>query len=273
LKPFCAGTVGWFSAFVAAFGCHGGFGGGFGFGAGFGGGGFGRGGGGFGAGFGGGGFGNAGGFGSCKLDLLTQKSVQKDLKLSKKQLKDLNVIHTKHQEGTRRLFANMRFDTLLKESDALPKKYQELAETTAEAVEDILTSQQRKRLREISWQQRGRLALSDPEAAEALKLTEEQRQNIQDIQADAAKEMRAEAMKQMQGAFDLGGNPFDVQKALAKMQNGQKTLAKLQKSFAELQKNAGETLLDVLTTEQRTRWKELLGKPFKEESRKRGKSR
>ena len=47
-----------------------------------------------------------------------------------------------------------------------------------------------------------------PEAADALKLTQEQSQQIQKMQMDAAKEIQTRTMKEMQGLFDLNGNPF-----------------------------------------------------------------
>jgi len=75
--------------------------------------------------------------------------------------------------------------------------------------------------------------------------------------------MQAKAMKEMQGLFNLNGNPFDVQKAFEKMQNGQKALQKMQKDLAEFQTSLGERLLSVLTEEQRSRWTELQGKPLK----------
>src|SRR5262249_44155770 len=117
------------------FGCTGGFG--FGYGSGFGGGGgggfgYGR---GFGSGRGGGfGYGKGNGFssgsgnglGSCKLAPLTQKSVQRELKLSKDQVKKLKTLQGKQQERMLRLGGDPRLDSRFKEPDALVKQLEEL---------------------------------------------------------------------------------------------------------------------------------------------------
>jgi hypothetical protein len=255
------------------FGCQGGSGGGLGFGTSSGGGG------GFGVGIGGGvGFGAGGAdfarafaakgsaCGVCKLDPLLQKTVQKDLKLSKQQLQKLTLLQAKQQQSARQLMMSIRFDTLIKEPDSMRKKLLELSKAAERGVEDILTPAQRKRLQEIFWQQRGGLALADPEAADALKLSQEQRQKIQTIQVDAAKEMQARAMKEMQELFNPNGNPFDkkMQKSQkASEQKSQKASEKIQKNLAELQKSIAERLVRVLTDEQRERWTELQGKPLK----------
>jgi Spy/CpxP family protein refolding chaperone len=235
-------------------GCGGGFGG-FGYGAGFG---TGSGGGGFGGGGSGG-----GGFASCRLAPLLQKPVQRELKLTANQLKKLRELQAKQEEGMRRMTAGINFETLFKSPDSLTKQYQELAATAEKTVDEILTVPQRQRLREISLQQRGGHALPDPDVAEALKLTEEQRQQIQTVQIEAGKELQTLAMHEMQGLMEFKGNPFDFRQAFDKMGKGQKAFEKLVKKSEELSKSTSKKLLDVLTPEQTDEWKKLLGKPFK----------
>src|SRR5260370_27043551 len=104
-------------------------------------------------------------------------------------------LEAKQQESMRLLLVNLRFDTLLKETDAMQKTWQELSKSAQKGVDEILTPKQRQRLQEISLQQRGGHALNDPDVAEALKLTPEQRQKIQAIQVEAAKEMKGQDMK------------------------------------------------------------------------------
>src|SRR5262245_54256793 len=257
----------------SGFGCTGGgfgfgYGSGFGAGGGFGGGGGGSGGGfGTGGGFGGGGGGSGSGFGSCKLAPLTQKSVQRELNLTKDQLTKLKTLQAKQQESMLRLFTELKPDVLLKEPDALAKKCEELAKTAEKAVDEILTVSQRKRLQEISLQQRGGHALTDPGVAQALKLTPEQQRKIQTIETEAAKEVQGLALKEMRGVFEFDGNLLNMQKAFESMRKNQKAFERLQKKFEQLQKATGAKLMDVLTPEQKTKWKELAGKPFKGTSR------
>jgi RNA polymerase sigma factor (sigma-70 family) len=236
-------------------GCGGGFGG-FGYGAGFG---TGSGGGGF----GGGGGSTGGGFANCRLAPLLQKPVQRELKLTANQLKKLRELQAKQEDGMRRMMTGLNFETLFKAPDTLTKQYQELAATAEKAVDEILTGPQRQRLREISLQQRAGHALADPDVAETLKLTEEQRQQIQAIQLESGKELQTLAMKEMQGLMEFKGNPFDFRQAFDKMGKGQKAFEKLAKKSEELSKSTSKKLLDVLTPEQNDDWKKLLGKPFK----------
>jgi RNA polymerase sigma factor (sigma-70 family) len=251
LAPWGSGAPG-----ASGFGCRGGwggFGGGFG-GGGGGGGGFGGGGGGgsgFGGGFGGWGGGDGGSFGSCKLAPLTQKAVQQELKLTREQQKKLQDLQARQQEGLRRVIAGLRPETFLQDADALQKKLEELGTKAEKAVDDLLTGDQRARLKEISLQQRGGHALTDAEVAEALQLTEEQRQKVQAIQADAAKEMQGLGAREMQGLFQ---SPSPVA-----MQNAYQRIAK---KMEEITKDTGDKLLDLLTTDQKAKWKELTGKPF-----------
>jgi hypothetical protein len=152
---------------------------------------------------------------------------------------------------------------VFKEPDALQKSWAELAETAEMAVGEILTAKQRKRLDEISLQQRGGSALSDPQVAEALKLTEKQQQQIQATQLAAAKEMQDLALEQMKGFFDFNGNPLAMQNALEKMRKNQQAFQKLGQQVQQLSRATSEKLLNVLTQEQKTKWKELTGKPFR----------
>jgi RNA polymerase sigma factor (sigma-70 family) len=236
---------------TSSFGCQGGGFGGFGYGFGSG------------SGFGGGGgFGGGSSFASCKLAPLTHPAVRRELKLSTIQLKKLKKLRADQQKGMRRLFSSLRPDTFFKEPDALQKKWAELAREAEQAVAKILTAKQQKRLEEISLQQRGGFALTDPKVAEALKLTREQQQQIQTIQAGLAKEVQQLGLKQMKRFMELGKNPFDVGKAFDKMRKNQKAFQKLAKEVEKLSQAASEKLLGVLTKEQKTKWKELTGKPF-----------
>src|SRR5262249_11199471 len=160
--------------------------------------------------------------------------------------KKLQELQAKQQESLRRLLAGVRPETFLQDADALPKKLDELGTKAEKAVDDLLTGDQRARLKEISLQQRGGHALADAEVGEALQATEAQRQKVQAIQADAAKEMQGLGARQMQGLIQ---SPSPVA-----MQNAYQRMAK---KMEEITKDTGDKLLDLLTTDQKAKWKEL----------------
>lgn len=171
----------------------------------------------------------AGGFGGGQLMLLGQKSVQEELKLSDQQIEKVKELAKKNREG----FKDLKD---LSEEDRR-KKLADTAAANKKALAEILKSDQRKRLKEISLQTRGGSALADPEVASALKLSDEQKEKIKSI--------REESRGKGRGGFT-----------------------------PEARKAAQEKLMGVLTDDQKTTWKTMTGEPFKGEiQRFRGKGR
>jgi RNA polymerase sigma factor (sigma-70 family) len=231
-------------------------GGGFGFGSGAGGG--------FGLGFGSGmGFGMGSGTGSGKLSLLSQKAVQRELRLSEKQLKGLRDLQNKQQQTLRRmvpqdpLAAFRDPGAAMKNLQEASEKAKELAKEMDTAIEDLLSEKQNKRLREISLQQQRGHALEDPSVAEALELTREQRKQLQEIEAEGMKALQELGLQTMGNLFQAGANPMAVQRASEKVT----------KKMQEIWDETGEKLLRVLTSEQRATWQKMTGEPFKAGSR------
>jgi hypothetical protein len=167
--------------------------------------------------------------------LLSNPSVQKELKLSDEQIDKAKKVAQDLREKYKEDFAKIR--------DAKPEeraqKFQELSgKISAEArkaVAGILKPEQAKRLRQIELQQAG---LNDVEAQKALKVSDEQKKKLQGISEDANKERR-EIVKSANGNF---------QEAVEKM-------AKLRKETREKQEK-------VLTEEQKKEWKAMQGEPF-----------
>ena len=170
----------------------------------------------------GGGF---GGFGGGTVFLLTQKSVQDELKLSEKQVAQVKEL----QEKQRGSFQGLR-DLSQEERQ---KKMREQAEATQKAVAGILKPEQLKRVKQIALQQQGARAVATEEVAKALKITDEQKTKILEIQTKSREEMRG-----------LG--------------RGEEARTKIQ----ELMKATNEKVMGVLTAEQKKTLKELQGKPF-----------
>jgi hypothetical protein len=164
------------------------------------------------------------------LLLLGNESVQKDLKLSDDQIKDVKAAAKKAQE------ARQGLQDLDREERT--KKIQEIAKESDKAVTKILKDDQKKRLKQISLQVQGARAFADAAVAKELKLTADQKKKIKAIQDDAQKEI-TEARQ------DAG----DDRQAL-------------QKKIAEIRKSTNDKAMKELTDDQKTKWKEMTGKKF-----------
>ncbi len=185
------------------------------------------------------GFGGGRGPGGNSLGLLMQKSVQDELKMSDEQVKKA----TEEVEKQRESFAGLR-DLSREERQA---KMQESAKANQAVLADILKDDQLKRFKQISLQQRGGQALADPEVAQALGLSTEQKDRIHAIQEASQNDMRE--------LFQAGGGGDREE---------------MRKKAEALRTSVNEKSTAVLSAEQQTKWKEMNGEPFKGEIRRQG---
>jgi len=169
------------------------------------------------------------------LMLLNQESVQKELKLTDEQKPKIDDLRQKSREKMQEIFQG--------DEGERPKKMQELNAETRKALEGILNPEQGKRLLEIVYQQRGAMAFSDPDVAKALNLTEEQQGKVKTINDETQAAMR--------GLFTPGQAPDEDTR----------------NKMNDLRTKSGEKLLALLTPEQKTKWTQLQGEPFKGEIR------
>jgi Spy/CpxP family protein refolding chaperone len=175
--------------------------------------------------------GRAGGMGGDLSFLLSQPSVQTELKLSEEQRKKATELAEKQRGGFQEL-RNLS-------QDERRKKFAERAEANRKSVAEILEPAQLKRVEQISLQQQGAAAYGRPEVVAALGLTSEQQEKFKAIHEESREKMRA--------AFQ-GGRP-DRDKLEA------------------VRKSAIEQTGALLTAEQKTKWRELTGEPFTGEIR------
>jgi Spy/CpxP family protein refolding chaperone len=175
-----------------------------------------------------------GGFGASPLMLLGQKSVQEELKLTDEQVKQVTELQEK-QRANRPDFQGLG-------REEIQKKMAELRKTENEAIAKILKPEQLKRAKQIALQQQVRFgigfALNNEEIAKSLKITDEQKEKLREIQG--------KAREQMQG---LGRDEEGAKKR------------------QEIMKATNEKVEGVLTAEQKTKLKGLQGEPFKGEIR------
>ncbi len=199
----------------------------------------------------GGGFGRGGGrgmFGGGGLMMLGIPEVQKELKMTPDQIEQVKTKGPDVQKAVRGIFEEAGgFQALrdMSEEDRgkLMAKVQELQ---TKAVASVLNTDQSKRFHQLELQQAGAQALSRKDVAEALKITDEQKEKLAAVQKE-----NGEAMRQI---FQSGGNPMDMT---------EDERAAMMKKMQALRKSSSDKSFAVLTPEQAKSWKEMIGEPFK----------
>jgi hypothetical protein len=185
----------------------------------------------------GGGRGMAGG---GALALLRDKGVQQELKLTADQIKAVDAAAKKQEETMQAARGGGgNFQELFQKLQAINKE-----------ATDTLKPDQKKRLHQLELQQRGLSALAAPAnprnpnpqpspLAKELNITEAQQKQIQDIVAANREKMR------------------DIR------QNAAGNREEIAKKTAELNKNTNEKIMGILTADQKAKWKEMTGEPYK----------
>mgnify|MGYP001045004619 CR=1 FL=1 len=102
----------------------------------------------------------------------------------------------------------------------------------------VLNESQKKRLRELELQAMGPMAFLQPEVADELKLTQEQRSRLQGIVT--------QQMQQLRERFQGGG--FGQGQGI--------------QNFQQMREQMEKQMLEVLTPAQREKWQQMQGKPF-----------
>lgn len=181
--------------------------------------------------------GRGGAGGTMSVTIVQQKSVQDELKLSADQIEKLKQVGTKLRES----FGGGGGGG---DREEARKKFAEAAQAAEKDVAGILSADQAKRLKEITLQQSGPLALARPDVAKDVGLTDEQQAKVKEI-TDA---YSAEARTQFQAG---GGGGGDREEARKKREAARK--------------ETGDKLLALLKDDQKKAWEKLVGEPFKGE--------
>ena len=181
-----------------------------------------------------------GGMGMGGPMLLTNKSVQEELKLDSDQVEKATKIAREQGEKVR--------DELQGLQDLSPEQRREKLETVQQSVRratfqalregNALKDEQLRRFMQIDLQQRGVNGLSSPFVAQRLNLSDEQKAKIKTIVDEQPAKMR-EIMQSASGDF-----------------------AAAREKMVALRKEALDKAKDVLNSEQKDQYKEMLGSPF-----------
>ena len=180
--------------------------------------------------------GRGGAGGTSSVTLTQQKSVQDELKLSEEQVEKLKQVATKMRES----FGGGGGGG---DREEARKKFEEARQAAEKDMNGILSADQAKRLKEITLQQTGPMALARPDVAKEVGLTDDQQAKVKEIADAAAAEMRAQ--------FQAGGAGGDREEARKKREAARK--------------ETSDKVLAVLKDDQKKAWEKLNGEPFKGE--------
>lgn len=219
-----------------------------------------------------GGFGGFGG-GDVNTLVLTNAALQEDLKVTAAQKEKFKAVadkQTEIQKTMGEMFSKGKDGFDKDKFTELREKMTKVGEEGKKVVEDTLTADQKKRLKQISIQVMQFSVFNDPEAkaekgkgkgfggfplseaqkavvkevGEALKLSDKQKSTVKGVVDEFNKEQR----EVMQEAF---GGGFDQEK-----------MAAANKKVDRLRKDAWEKIEDALNSDQKAAWKGLVGERF-----------
>jgi hypothetical protein len=180
--------------------------------------------------------GGAGGLGA----LLTNDSVQKELKLEKEAIDKVKEAVTKVQDAHKDDTAKLRDLTGEERRTKTAELTATMNDETLKAVGDILKPEQIKRLKQIDVQQAGAQAFTRADVVKALSLKDDQKDKIKTIAADMTK-----ALADLRAA---GGG------AAGRAANQEKITA--------LRKETMDKVVGLLTDDQKKAFKEMTGDAF-----------
>jgi hypothetical protein len=187
--------------------------------------------------------GRRGQLGGGGIQLLRNADVQKELKMTQAQIDKIDAKQQELRQAQRDAFGGGNPQDLSAEDRQ--KAMAKIQEAQKKALTDILDATQLKRYHQLELQQQGPLALTRKEVAEELKLTDEQKTKITDIQRQVTEETRA------------------ARQGVNFQQLSAEEREKLTKKTQEIQKAAGEKVVALLTDEQKKKWTEMQGEIVK----------
>jgi hypothetical protein len=180
--------------------------------------------------------------------LISNESVQKELKLTPDQVEKATAAARSVQEKHPLDFQSLQDLSPEERREKMMARTKTVDEETVKELKGILSADQIKRLKQIELYNQGANAFNNPDVQKALNLTNDQKEKIKTIAADAQEEMRG-----LRGQGGQGGDR-----------------AEMQKKMAEFRKHTMEKVIAVLDNNQKDKWKEMTGTPFEVQMQGRG---
>jgi Spy/CpxP family protein refolding chaperone len=185
---------------------------------------------------GGAGFGG-GMMGGGVAQLLANEGVQKELKLTDEQKTKVK----EFADAQRAKMADLRPQPGEQpDREKMQAAMKAATEASDKFVKDTLNADQQKRIKQIQYQAMGMRAFSNEDVAKALSLTDEQKEKIKTLGADAQK---------------------DMQDLRADLQGGGDAATEARKKMTSLNKEYLAKATDTLTADQKKTWKDMTGEP------------
>ena len=192
---------------------------------------------------GGKGFGGGGG----PAGLLQSKTVRDDLKVTADQAAKLKTWQAEFGPKMREMMQDKLKDIPREEMrEKFPEIQAEVAKATYKELAEVLKSDQVKRLKQIELQVGGLRALTAPETAAALKVTDDQKEKLKSIIDESQKDMRD--LGEEYGARFPGQRPTDPDKA-----------KEFDQKSAQITKEAMTKALGLMSADQKATYTQLQG--------------
>ena len=201
--------------------------------------------------------------------LLRSEQVQGELKLKDEQKSKLSEMAEEQRAQMRERFGGQDRGNREEMSEAerqaqrekMMKEFQERAKKTEEQIRGILDAEQFKRLKQIEMQQQGVNALTRPDIAQALGLTEEQQLKMKEV-FESAQKQRQEMSEEQRSLFQGFRDATDEQRATMR-----EKMEQFRTKGEAIQKETQQKAMGLLTADQKEKLKGLMGTPFKLEQR------
>lgn len=182
--------------------------------------------------------GRMGGMMGGGINLLSNKSVQKELKMTDEQIEKADKAVTEMREKMMAKMGDLRDLEPAERQEKMQSVMKEMGTESKKITDELLKPEQAKRLDQISLQSRGASALADPELQTKLKMTDEQKEKVQNLNEDTMAQMR------------------DLRQEMQDDPEGTR------KKIQDLQKETNAKAMALMTDDQKAMWKDMTGEPF-----------
>jgi hypothetical protein len=203
---------------------------------------------------------------AANVRLLMSKPIQKELALTEAQRTKMNKHADYHKIRVQQFGEKLQKSG--KDPNPVDPEFLAIMETLKKNVLAELNPKQLRRLRELSLQQVGLVAVLDDKVAAKLGINGSQLKQIRDLYTAGSNEARELVKKEVGAALAEFKNvkpKTDAEKKSVESKAQQKVAGvekRLEPQVNKIRANTRDKMLAVLTTEQKTSFKALQGKPF-----------
>lgn len=168
---------------------------------------------------------------AIEVMLVRQKSVQGELKTTPEQNQKIHAFADKQWQKVKAMKGSSESER--------DREFEKMAKANQEFLQNTLRPEQVKRLNEIAMQVAGLLWVMRSDVASALNMTDEQKQKIRELHREAHKEAQEALRTENQAVAE--------------------------EKFRDMRQANRRRLMSILTDEQKAKWKEMAGQPFRGE--------